>query len=125
MTSLERIKEYMAIESENKENNKLTSVWPKEGEIEFKNVSLRYDPTLPIVLDNLTFKINPGEKIGIVGRTGAGKSSLIQALFRISEPEGDILIDGVSIRTLDLNDLRNNLSIIPVLIVKKFFNIKY
>lgn len=121
MTSLERIKEYMDIESENKENNKLTSVWPKEGEIEFKNVSLRYDPTLPIVLDNLTFKINPGEKIGIVGRTGAGKSSLIQALFRISEPEGDILIDRVSTRTLDLNDLRNNLSIIPVVIVKKIF----
>lgn len=117
MTSLERIKEYIAIEIENLEHNgksKPDPDWPKAGRVEFKNVSFRYDPTLPNVLNNLTFTINSGEKVGVVGRTGAGKSSLVQALFRMAEPNGEILIDGISIKNIGLNDLRSHLSIIPV-----------
>ena len=118
MTSFERIKEYTTmIETENLENHgkmKPSLDWPKLGKIEFRNVSLKYDPTLPNVLHNLTFKLNPGEKIGVVGRTGAGKTSIIQALFRMSESDGEILIDDIPIKEISLYDLRSHLSIIPV-----------
>jgi ATP-binding cassette subfamily C (CFTR/MRP) protein 4 len=116
MTSLERIKEYTAIEAENLDNGKLKpdKDWPKSGVIEFKDVSFRYDKSLPPVLDGLSFEIRSGEKVGIIGRTGAGKSSLIQALFRIAEPEGNIFIDAVPVKELGLHDLRSHLSIIPV-----------
>lgn len=116
MTSLERIKEYMMIERESLDSGKSkpANEWPNSGRIEFRNVSFKYDPVLPNVLENLTFSIESGEKIGIVGRTGAGKSSLIQALFRMAESEGDILIDDLPIKNLSLHDLRSRLSIIPV-----------
>jgi ABC-type multidrug transport system fused ATPase/permease subunit len=116
MTSVERILEYVNLPSEKQKDAKATQVdarWPKKGEIVFDNVSFSYDKHLPDVLKNLTFRIAPGEKIGIVGRTGAGKSSIVQALFRIAEPNGSILIDGVDIKTIDLSDLRKQLSIIP------------
>jgi len=79
--------------------------------VEFKQVSLAYESST--VLKNLSFSINAKEKIGIVGRTGAGKSSIIAALFRMTEPSGDIFVDGVKINDIGLHDLRKNISIIP------------
>ena len=87
--------------------------WPGAGGIWLSNVSLRYGPDAPFVLRSITCHIRPGEKIGIVGRTGAGKSSLISALFRITPIGGQIWIDGVDISRLPLRELRSRLSIIP------------
>ncbi|CAI5758999.1 unnamed protein product [Candida verbasci] len=88
--------------------------WPDKGSIEFENASLAYRPGLPLVLKSLSFKINSMEKIGICGRTGAGKSSIMTALYRLSELEsGKIIIDNIDISTLGLKDLRSKLSIIP------------
>lgn len=88
--------------------------WPQTGYIEFKNVSLKYRPNLPLVLKDLNFNVYPGEKIGICGRTGAGKSSIMTALYRLNElTSGSIIIDGIDIKDLGLFDLRSRLSIIP------------
>ncbi|KYM96485.1 Sodium leak channel non-selective protein [Cyphomyrmex costatus] len=88
--------------------------WPSRGKIEFKAVQMRYREKLPFILIDVSFSIKAGEKIGIVGRTGSGKSSLVVALFRLVEIcEGVIKIDGIDISKLELNVLRNKLSIIP------------
>lgn len=88
--------------------------WPKEGAIKFDNVMVRYRDDLQPVLKNTTFSIRPREKIGIVGRTGAGKSTLATVLFRLVEPtEGTITIDGINIGEIGLGDLRSKLAIIP------------
>ncbi|XP_058809479.1 ATP-binding cassette sub-family C member 4-like isoform X2 [Phymastichus coffea] len=85
----------------------IPQVWPNEGKIEYRNVSLRYDKQGPMVLKNLNFSIRSQEKIGIVGRTGAGKSSLINSLFRLAYIEGDIFIDNLPTRDLGLYELRS------------------
>ena len=116
MTSVERVMEYSHLDEEDKPtqpDNKPPSDWPKKGVIEFKDVYLRYDKDEKDVLKGLNFKTTPHEKIGIVGRTGAGKSSLVTALFRLAEPSGSIMIDGIEVLTLGLDDLRSKLSIIP------------
>jgi ATP-binding cassette, subfamily C (CFTR/MRP), member 4 len=113
MISFERIKEYCEIDVESLNSTNDRTNWPNKGEIRFENVSLSYNSTSK-VLKNVSFIINDGEKIGIVGRTGAGKSSLIQAIFRIVETEGNIFIDNQNIKQIDLNKLRKSLSIIPV-----------
>ena len=87
--------------------------WPRTGEIEADNVRFRYDPSLPYVISRLNFSIKGSEKVGIVGRTGAGKSSLISILFRLAEPEGEINIDNVDVSSIGLHDLRGKMSIIP------------
>ena len=87
--------------------------WPHSGVIKMNKVRLRYAKSLPYVINNLYFSIKPAEKIGIVGRTGAGKSSLISILFRLAEPEGDVMIDAIDTQTIGLHDLRRKLSIIP------------
>ncbi|KAK9506249.1 hypothetical protein O3M35_008219 [Rhynocoris fuscipes] len=88
--------------------------WPHTGTIRFNNVKLRYRPGLPLALNGVTFNIGPAEKIGIVGRTGAGKSSLLTALFRLVDlHEGTITIDGHDIASLNLEVLRSRMSIIP------------
>ena len=88
--------------------------WPRTGLIEFKKYSMRYRPGLPLVLKNLTLTIDAGEKVGIVGRTGSGKSSMLTALFRLVEgAEGQIVIDGADIAGVPLKKLRSVLSIIP------------
>ncbi|TYG88788.1 hypothetical protein ES288_A12G048900v1 [Gossypium darwinii] len=88
--------------------------WPSSGSIQFEDVVLRYRPELPPVLCGLSFIISPSEKLGIVGRTGAGKSSVLNALFRIVELEkGRILIDGCVLARFGLTDVRKVLSIIP------------
>ena len=88
--------------------------WPPLGHIRFANYFLKYRDELDHVLRDLSFDIQPGEKIGIVGRTGAGKSSLTLALFRMIEySQGRIVIDDVDISTIGLHDLRHKLTIIP------------
>jgi len=78
--------------------------WPTVGAMQFEDVQLRYRPDLPLVLKGLTFSIMPGEKVGIIGRTGAGKSSIAQALFRTVELcGGKIIIDGRDLRMLGLD----------------------
>lgn len=88
--------------------------WPAAGKVEFCEYSTRYRPELDFVLKDISITINPREKIGICGRTGAGKSSLLLALFRIIEPcSGKILIDGVDITKIGLHDLRSSIAIVP------------
>ncbi|KAH8809406.1 ABC multidrug transporter-like protein [Xylogone sp. PMI_703] len=88
--------------------------WPETGEIVFDNVEMRYRAGLPLVLQGLSMHIKGGERIGIVGRTGAGKSSIMSTLFRLVEiSSGSIKIDGIDISTIGLQDLRSRLAIIP------------
>ncbi|KAJ2777997.1 ATP-binding cassette glutathione S-conjugate transporter ycf1, partial [Coemansia interrupta] len=91
-----------------------SSSWPQQGKIEFRDYHMRYRDELDTVLKGLSFSVHGKEKIGIVGRTGAGKSSLAYALTRIIEPaSGSIFIDGVDVSTLGLSDLRSQISIVP------------
>ncbi|XP_055848004.1 probable multidrug resistance-associated protein lethal(2)03659 [Episyrphus balteatus] len=117
MTSVERILEYTETPSEppleTQEKFKPPVDWPNKGKIEFNDFKLRYSPEEPVVLNDLNFVIKPREKIGIVGRTGAGKSSIIQSVFRLACNEGAIVIDGINIDTVGLHDLRSRISIIP------------
>ncbi|KAG9234185.1 ABC multidrug transporter-like protein [Amylocarpus encephaloides] len=88
--------------------------WPESGEIIFSHVEMRYRANLPLVLSDLSMDVRGGERIGIVGRTGAGKSSIMSALFRLNElSAGSITIDGLNISTIGLQDLRSGLAIIP------------
>lgn len=88
--------------------------WPTSGEVIFQDAHLRYRPGLPYALQQFNLHIKPGERVGIVGRTGAGKSTIIMALFRMVElSEGSIILDGMDIKTIGLNDLRSRMSIIP------------
>jgi ABC-type multidrug transport system fused ATPase/permease subunit len=89
--------------------------WPWKGGVLFKNVSMRYNPSSPLVLKRVTLSVPPGSTLGVVGRTGSGKSSLLLTLFRIIEIEsgGSIEIDSVDIRSVSIQTLRENLSIIP------------
>ncbi|KAG0023268.1 hypothetical protein BGZ80_009922, partial [Entomortierella chlamydospora] len=89
-------------------------LWPEQGAISFNNVSLRYRPDLPLVLKNISFDIQSGLKVAVVGRTGAGKSSLIQALFLLTNLEsGQVIIDGIDTQTIGTADLRSHIAIIP------------
>lgn len=117
MISVERILQFTKIPSEAPliiEHNKPKPEWPICGKIELENLYVQYDPSLPIVLKGVSCIFPGNKKIGIVGRTGSGKSTLIQALFRVVEPSwGRILIDGLDISKIGLQDLRSKLSIIP------------
>eukprot|EP00043_Microstomoeca_roanoka_P004214 m.48205 g.48205 ORF g.48205 m.48205 type:complete len:1423 (-) comp12387_c0_seq3:88-4356(-) len=130
MTSVERVVEYSQLDPEEKQSplsseqhssksqqplsKSLTGdSWPELGSITFHQVNMRYDRHLPDVLHNISFTIMAGEKIGIVGRTGAGKSSILSALFRLSTVSGSILIDGVDTATLPLHTLRERIGVIP------------
>ena len=118
VTCVERIDEYTKVEQERKDHTtNPEKSWPSKGEIEFSNYSTRYREGLDLVVKNIDFKVQPGEKVGIVGRTGAGKSSLTLALFRIiekaKESSGRITIDSVDISTVSLKTLREKLTIIP------------
>ncbi|CAG9837334.1 unnamed protein product [Diabrotica balteata] len=117
MTSVERVLQYNDIEKEgeleSRPDKKPKPSWPEKGKLEFRDLYLKYFPQDPFVLKDLSFVVKPKEKIGIVGRTGAGKSSLINALFQLNETVGDILIDEVNISQIGLHDLRTKISIIP------------
>ncbi|RYR00653.1 hypothetical protein Ahy_B07g088781 isoform A [Arachis hypogaea] len=115
--SVERILQYTSIPSEPPlviEENRPAPSWPSYGEVDIHNLQVRYAPHLPFVLRGLTCTFRGGLKTGIVGRTGSGKSTLIQTLFRIVEPTtGEVMIDGINISSIGLHDLRSRLSIIP------------
>lgn len=114
MTCVERIKEYADVVPErNVDKKEAPKSWPDKGSIKFDNLSLRYAAGEPYVLKNLTFDIKSTEKVGIVGRTGAGKSSIIMALFRLAINEGRIIIDGVDTNKITFTKLRSSISIIP------------
>ena len=114
MTSVERAMTYTELESEpgyNVQRNPL-ELWPHEGNIAFKDVSLTYYPGGPQSLKDITLNINGGAKVGIAGRTGAGKSSFVAALTRMPEADGDILIDNVCIRDINLQESRRAITIL-------------
>uniref|UniRef100_A0ACD5Y4A7 Uncharacterized protein n=1 Tax=Avena sativa TaxID=4498 RepID=A0ACD5Y4A7_AVESA len=117
MISVERIKQFTSIPSETEWRIKdclPDANWPTKGDINIIDLKVRYRPNTPLVLKGITISILGGEKVGVVGRTGSGKSTLIQAFFRMVEPsEGKIVIDGVDICTLGLHDLRSRFGIIP------------
>ena len=117
IVSVERTLEYSSLKSEAPEiieNHRPSPSWPEHGAVSIRNYSTRYREGLDLVLKNINLDIQPREKIGIVGRTGAGKSSLTLALFRIIEPaEGNITIDSLNTGEIGLHDLRSRLSIIP------------
>ena len=117
MTAVERIVDYQDWDqeapAESAKGSKPFDSWPSSGQIEFDRMCLAYGEEKTPVLKNISCKIKGGEKIGIVGRTGAGKSSMIAALFRLTEPSGSIRIDGVDTQSIGLDDLRKKISIIP------------
>ncbi|XP_071088769.1 ATP-binding cassette sub-family C member 4-like [Haliotis cracherodii] len=115
MTSVERIVSYTTLEQEGPVTTATPPppTWPSSGCITFTDVCLRYTATGAMVLKHLNIHIEAREKIGIVGRTGAGKSSLLAALLRLAEPEGAIIIDDINITDIGLHELRHKLSVIP------------
>ncbi|KAF9894054.1 hypothetical protein FE257_009027 [Aspergillus nanangensis] len=117
IVSVERVLEYANLPSEAPDvifKHRPAIGWPAQGAVSFKKYSTRYRPGLDLVLKDIDLDIKPHEKIGVVGRTGAGKSSLTLALFRIIEPDtGSISIDGLNVSTIGLFDLRGRLAIIP------------
>ncbi|KAE8310119.1 P-loop containing nucleoside triphosphate hydrolase protein [Aspergillus transmontanensis] len=119
INSAERLHHYgTSLEEEEKtaplHRVEVSSTWPAQGQITFQNVQMRYREELPLVLKGLTMSIQSGERIGVVGRTGAGKSSIVSALFRLTELSGgNIRIDRVDIASIALHDLRSRLAIIP------------
>eukprot|EP01004_Peranema_trichophorum_P006811 NODE_5616_length_991_cov_50.604839_g5040_i0.p1 GENE.NODE_5616_length_991_cov_50.604839_g5040_i0~~NODE_5616_length_991_cov_50.604839_g5040_i0.p1 ORF type:complete len:312 (-),score=62.62 NODE_5616_length_991_cov_50.604839_g5040_i0:54-932(-) len=121
MSAVERIAHYSQMEiedygEEREVNEGMLHTWPQYGQVEFVDVSARYREGLPRVLENITLKIPAGTKVGICGRTGSGKSSLLLALFRLLFPEkgcGRIIIDSIDTSTIPLQFLRSHLAIIP------------
>ncbi|PVD37119.1 hypothetical protein C0Q70_04114 [Pomacea canaliculata] len=117
VVAVERVKEYSEVETEAPwfvDTYRPDLNWPSRGEVELKDLTVRYRPKLPLVLKGLNCVLRGGEKIGVVGRTGAGKSSLSLALFRLVEPAGGtIVIDGVNIALVGLHQLRTRITILP------------
>ena len=114
MNATERVIEYTGIPIEDQTGSSPPAAWPTEGRLEVHDLVAGYAPELPPVLKGLSFTIEKNQRVGVVGRTGAGKSSLTLALFRfLSAREGQILIDGIDISQINLHDLRSRLAIIP------------
>lgn len=117
IVSVERVLEYTRLPSEAPEiipGKRVPAAWPTQGAVEFHSYSTRYRDGLDLILKNINLDIKPHEKIGVVGRTGAGKSSLTLSIFRIIEAAtGNITIDGINTSQIGLLDLRRRLAIIP------------
>lgn len=120
MTSVERVLDYCSLDQEAPaevpQDHRPPPNWPSHGQIVFDNVSMRHstETYLPLALHHISMTIRAGEKVGIVGRTGAGKSSFIQTLFRMGTiVNGQITIDNIDIASVGLNDIRRRISIIP------------
>jgi len=120
-TSVERVFEYCALQQEaasvlprDSDLLKANGVWPSFGSLQFSGVTMRYRPELPPALNDLSFSIQGGQKLGIVGRTGSGKSSIIVSLLRLTEVEkGQVLIDGQDLQGIGLTTLRRSIAMIP------------
>ena len=118
MVCVERVLGYGRIESEAplkmESDNDLSQSWPHEGAINVKDVAVRYRPSLPLALNGASFSVPSGSRVGVVGRTGSGKSTIVQTLFRLLETErGQINIDDVDISKIGLHRLRTSISVIP------------
>ncbi|XP_071689887.1 ABC transporter C family member 10-like [Rutidosis leptorrhynchoides] len=117
IVSVERLEQYMHIRSEAPEiieSSRPSKNWPSTGRIVIENLKIRYQPNSPLVLQGINCVFEGGHKIGIVGRTGSGKTTLISALFRLVEPtDGRIVIDDLDITSIGLHDLRSSFGIIP------------
>ncbi|KAL9596849.1 MAG: hypothetical protein Q9219_005519 [cf. Caloplaca sp. 3 TL-2023] len=114
MNAMERIVEYSNIPTEDQKGADVPAAWPSEGQLQVAGLVAGYSPDLPPVLKGLSFNVNKNQRVGVVGRTGAGKSSLTLALFRFLEArEGSIIIDGIDISQINLQALRSRLAIIP------------
>ncbi|TLD18804.1 1-phosphatidylinositol 3-phosphate 5-kinase [Venturia nashicola] len=114
MNAVERVIEYSEIATEDEEGFDAPAAWPTDGRLEVHNLAVGYAPDLPSVLKGVSFSVERNERIGIIGRTGSGKSSLTLALFRFLEArEGSIHIDGIDISKIKLHDLRSRIAIIP------------
>ncbi|VFQ87273.1 unnamed protein product [Cuscuta campestris] len=115
MVSMERVLQYMDIPQEELiEGRRVNQSWPSQGEINFQNVTLKYMPALPPALRGVTFAIAGGTQVGIIGRTGAGKSSILNALFRLYPIcGGRIVVDGIDTSDVSLRDLRERFSVVP------------
>ena len=113
--SLERIHSYVNLEQEQEPAvpHTLPAAWPTSGSLRVEDLSARYSLDGPRVLHELNFEVKSGERVGIVGRTGSGKSSLTLSLLRCLYTEGAIFYDGVDTSTIDLDTLRSNITIIP------------
>ncbi|KAI5660400.1 hypothetical protein M9H77_29193 [Catharanthus roseus] len=113
MVSVERVLQYMDIPQE-EVGMLIEHNWPSHGEIQFQNVTLRYMPSLPAALHDVSFTISGGTQVGVIGRTGAGKSSILNALFRLNSITGGrILVDDVDISIVSLRHLRSQLAVVP------------
>lgn len=117
MTSVERLQFYCDLPPEKNiigEAIELPDSWPQTGELEFRHVSLRYADHLPLVLKNVSFKVKSGARVGLVGRTGSGKSTIFQSVYRFVDiVGGQILLDGEEIHRIPLKRVRKNLAVIP------------
>ncbi|KAL0415431.1 UNVERIFIED_CONTAM: ABC transporter C family member 13, partial [Sesamum latifolium] len=115
MVAVERVLQYMDIPQEKLTGQNLSDPnWPSKGEIQFQNVTLRYKPSLPPALFDVSFHIPGGTWVGVVGRTGAGKSSILNVLFRLNPIcTGCVLLDGLNITGVPVRDLRSNIAIVP------------
>jgi ABC-type multidrug transport system fused ATPase/permease subunit len=117
MTSVERVKRFASLEPELeslRQEKSPVANWPTKGELVFQNVKARYGAHLPLILRGVSFEIKGGSRVGFVGRTGAGKSTIFQVLYRfIGVEAGKVLVDGVDISTIPLKKLRRSLAIIP------------
>ncbi|KKZ63159.1 hypothetical protein EMCG_02536 [[Emmonsia] crescens] len=114
MNATERVIEYSEIDIEPQDGFNAPAAWPTEGRLEVSNLVVAYAPDLPPVLNGLSFNVDKNQRVGVVGRTGAGKSSLTLALFRFLEARGGTIhVDGIDISKIKLHDLRSRLAIIP------------
>jgi len=117
LAALERLLGYRNLPQESerhKPGDPSVTVWPKNGELEFQNVRLRYQPQLPLALDNVSFKLPGGARAGVIGRTGSGKSTLVACLFRLHEAEaGQVMLDGMNALEVGLHCLRRCITVVP------------